>query len=154
MFQRYFSLFVWIFGLQAISYTLSIVAPVGGEGWYNELIRSSLTPPDFVFGLVWPILYLLIAIAGWKLWSKQDLQPAKGYYSLQLLLNWSWMPLFAICHSLWGGALIIFLAIIATLMVIKCCCKARRHCISILLTPYVLWMSFALYLNVFIALSN
>ena len=71
--------------------------------WYKTLNRSTLTPPGYVFGITWTILYSMIGLCGWIIWSQrptQKLISLKSLYLLQLFLNWTWTPLFFKYH-LW-----------------------------------------------------
>ena len=86
----------WIVSFELISSAIGFFSRESVDGWYQTLTRSALTPPDFVFGPVWTILYAMLAAAGFLLWKrdKGQLGDVKSIYMLQMLLNWSWMPLF------------------------------------------------------------
>ena len=57
--------------------------------WYDALDKPFFTPPGALFGLVWPILYFLIAVAGWRVFSSEREMPGWGLWFAQLLLNWA-----------------------------------------------------------------
>ncbi len=153
--SRYFSAILWILTLQAISFALSVSSPLGADvAWYVALQKSALTPPDYVFGIVWPILYLMIALSGWKLWDDNANPSTKKFFIAQILFNWSWMPVFVNLQLFKIGAVIILATLLSTIMVVVHSCKDRNHMVSALLTPYILWMCFASYLNLFIAFNN
>ena len=63
-------------------------ANTGTDIWYQELIKSDLNPPGYVFGIVWPILYLLMGITAWR-----TFEIIKNLFYVQLFLNaiWSWL---------------------------------------------------------------
>ena len=66
-------------------------------GWYKTLNISPLSPPNYVFSIVWTILYAMIATAGWMIWEAnpdQEIEVLKKLYVAQLIANWSWTPLF------------------------------------------------------------
>ena len=116
--------------------------------WYQSLSKSSLNPPGYVFGIVWPILYVLMGISAYR-----TFELTKRLFCIQLIFNtaWSWlffafqMPVIAL-FNIW---LLIFLnAAIAKIMY-----KADKFS-GIIYIPYVLWLLFASYLNLIIVLNN
>lgn len=116
--------------------------------WYQALEKSELNPPGYVFGIVWPILYILMSISAYRTFTDTG-----RMFVIQLIFNtaWSWiffsfhMPLVALLN-IW---LLIYLnACIAFKMI-----KIDRLS-AILYSPYVLWLVFASYLNLFIVLNN
>lgn len=71
--------------------------------WYEGLNKSGLTPPGPVFSIVWSILYALLAIVGWVLWcsrNESEMRSVFYLYSVQMLMNWAWTPLFLCCIGL------------------------------------------------------
>ena len=120
----------------------------GTDTWYQGLIKSDLNPPGYVFGIVWPILYLFMGITAWR-----NIDTIKIYFYIQLFLNaiWSWLffsfqlPLIAL-FDIW---LLIFINIKILFIVSK-----QDKIGAILYAPYILWLLFASYLNVFIVLNN
>ena len=120
----------------------------GTDTWYQGLIKSDLNPPGYVFGIVWPILYLFMGITAWR-----NIDTIKIDFYIQLFLNaiWSWLffsfqlPLVAL-FDIW---LLIFINIKILFIVSK-----QDKVGAILYAPYILWLLFASYLNVFIVLNN
>ena len=116
--------------------------------WYQELVKSSLNPPGYVFGIVWPIIYLLMSISAFRTFNE-----TKNLFLIQLLFNaiWSWlffafqMPLIALLN-IW---LLIYLNIKLNLKMFY-----QDKLSALLFIPYVLWLLFASYLNLFIVLNN
>ena len=116
--------------------------------WYQELVKSSLNPPGYVFGIVWPILYLFMSISTFRTFNK-----TKNLFFIQLLFNamWSWlffafqMPFIALLN-IW---LLIYLNIKLNLKMFD-----QDKLSGFLFIPYVLWLFFASYLNLFIVLNN
>lgn len=127
-------------------------AGIGGffppDDWYASLNRPSYAPPNWVFGPVWTILYLMMAIAGWLVWKSTTAGKALALtmFGVQLLLNSAWSAIFFGWHQP-GWALleicILWLAIATTILLFK------RHSTSaaMLLLPYLAWVSFASVLN-------
>ena len=116
--------------------------------WYQELTKSSLNPPGYVFGIVWPILYVFMSISAYRAFNSIY----KIFY-VQLFFNtiWSWlffafnMPVIALI-DIW---LLIFLNIKITITLFKI-----DKISTFLYVPYVLWLCFASYLNLFIVVNN
>jgi benzodiazapine receptor len=116
--------------------------------WYQELTKSSLNPPGYVFGIVWPILYLLMSISAFRTFNE-----TKKLFLTQLLFNalWSWlfftfqMPLIALVN-IW---VLIYLNIKLNLKMFY-----QDKLSGLLFIPYVIWLFFASYLNLFIVINN
>lgn len=117
--------------------------------WYPTLVKPAWTPPDWVFGPVWTVLYILMAAAAWLVWRERARSPIRGaltLYVVQLLLNVAWSGLFFGLRSPGLGLLGIAAllgAIGGTLVVFW---QARRLA-GWLLVPYLLWVSYAASLN-------
>jgi len=127
------------------------------SGAYQDIIRPSFSPPGWIFGVVWPILYLLMGIAAYRVWmvGKQgkDVKKALTFYGIQLFLNFIWSILF-FRYNLIGLALIeivilLVFIIITTIMFFRIDKKAGW-----LMVPYILWVSFATVLNYSIYVLN
>lgn len=119
-------------------------------GWYAELAKPALTPPGWVFGPVWVALFALMGIAAFLVWrqgwERKNIRFALGIFGVQLVLNILWSVIFFGLQSLgWAFAelVILWLAILVTIVVFY---KISRLA-ALLLVPYILWVSFAGYLN-------
>ena len=116
--------------------------------WYQSLIKSDLNPPGYVFGIVWPILYLLMSISAYR-----NFDSIARLFFIQLFFNtiWSWLfffyqlPFIALLN-IW---LLIFLNINILIVLAK-----RDKLSTVLYLPYVIWLLFASYLNLFIVINN
>jgi translocator protein len=117
--------------------------------WYAALRKPSWNPPNWVFGPVWSLLYLMMAVAAWQVWRTAGwpgARPALGLFAVQLLLNVGWSVVFFGLHRPgWAFAEIVVLwcAILATLLAFR----AVSPVAALLLVPYLLWVSFASALN-------
>lgn len=119
-------------------------------GWYAGIVKPAFNPPAWVFGPVWTALYALMGIAAFLVWKKglerRDVKIALGIFLGQLVLNTLWSIIFFGWQSP-GGALIeivfLWIAILATLIAFAKISKPAAW----LLVPYILWVSFAMYLN-------
>ena len=116
--------------------------------WYQNLNKSPLNPPGFVFGIVWPFLYLLMSISAYRTFDR-----TKNLFFIQLFFNalWSWLffafqlPMIALLN-IW---LLIYLNIKVNIRMF-----IEDKLSGFLYIPYVLWLLFASYLNLFIVISN
>ena len=145
-FSSKFSVFVYVILALIIGGLAS--SNTSNDVWYQALIKSPLNPPGYVFGIVWPILYLLMSISAFRTFNE-----IKKLFLIQLLFNalWSWlffafqMPLVALLN-IW---LLIYLNIKINIKMFYI-----DKLSGLLFIPYVLWLFFASYLNLFIVLSN
>lgn len=147
---------LWIIGLILIGWMIGQATNPEIHAWYRGIARSPLTPPDYVFGIVWTILYAMLGTAGWLIWSTTD-QPAlsklKTLYVVQMLLNWSWSPVFFAMHWIAPAFILIFAMLMLSIwMIVKLADTLKLA--AYLLIPYTLWLAFAGYLNAFIMLNN
>ena len=125
--------------------------------WYAGLVKPALNPPAWVFGPAWTTLYALMGIAAflvWKNgWERKDVRAALGIFSIQLFLNATWSIIFFGLKNP-GWALVdiaaLWLAIVWTMLVFYKISKPAAY----LLMPYLLWVSFAAYLNYSIWMLN
>ena len=121
---------------------------ISSDSWYVDLVKSPLNPPSFVFGIVWPILYALMAFVSFKSADK-----IWKLFVPQLILNaaWSWMFFFmhAPLLALINISILIFLN--QKILVIL---KIESKLLFWLYLPYVLWLSFAAFLNASIVFLN
>ncbi len=130
--------------------------------WYAGLVKPALNPPAWIFGPVWTTLYILMGVAAFLVWSsyakatedkKKGIRVALILFGIQLVLNTFWSIIFFGIHSP-GGALIeivfLWLAILATIIAFAKISKPAAR----LLVPYILWVSFAAYLNYSIWILN
>lgn len=115
--------------------------------WYAALERPVYAPPNWVFGPVWTLLYIGIGVSGWLVWRRIGLRTgAMRLWGAQLLLNALWTPLFFGLN--WLGVALVEMAVlwVAILLCIRLFWNTSRPA-SILLMPYLAWVSFAWLLN-------
>lgn len=157
--RSYLQLALWILVVQGIGLLLGLLTSNNITSWYNLLHKSALTPPPIVFSLVWPLLYLLLAVIGWHLWQKQQMNhssQAKSVWYLfvaQMLMNWLWTPLFFQFHLI--GLSLIWISLLTLLTALIIGKLIPKHWIlGLLLLPYVTWLLFATYLTAVIYYLN
>jgi benzodiazapine receptor len=124
-----------------------------GEGfnmWYSAIEKPGFTPPNWIFGPVWTILYLLMGVAAFLVWQKgvqfRRVRIALGWFLVQLILNALWTPVFFGLHQI-GWAFVVIVLLWAAIVVAMCCFSRVSKTAAVLLVPYLLWVSFATVLN-------
>ncbi|BHF82142.1 hypothetical protein SprV_0802527900 [Sparganum proliferum] len=124
--------------------------------WCHSLKRSSITPPDWVFRPVWTILYALMGFASYlviKEADRQDIWLPLAVYGANLLLNWSWTPVFFGLHRLKTSTAIVFVTILSAVGCYYLFHKVNPTAGQLLL-PYVLWLFLAFAVSVCTARLN
>ena len=146
IFSSKFSVFIFVIIALLIGGLAS--SNTADDIWYQNLNKSPLNPPGFVFGIVWPFLYLLMSISAYRTFDQ-----TKNLFFIQLFFNalWSWLffafqlPMIAL-FNIW---LLIYLNIKVNIRMF-----VEDKLSSFLYIPYVLWLLFASYLNLFIVINN
>lgn len=123
--------------------------------WYAGLEKPPLLPPNEVFGPVWSVLYLLMGVALFLVWVAPKRRSGKYYLAFftQLILNALWSLVFFGLHQPWIGFVIIVILIAAIAWNIREFAKISKPASS-LQVPYLLWVLFATYLTIGIAVLN
>lgn len=118
--------------------------------WYPALKKPAFTPPSWLFGMIWPVLYVLMGIAAGILWNKptgrKAVLTAMRLFLFQLILNGLWTPLFFGLHRI-DLALIEIIILWITLLATTIVFYVQSETAGVLLIPYLMWVSFAVYLN-------
>lgn len=114
--------------------------------WYENLVRPAGTPPDAAFPIAWTLLYIAMAIAAWRVWRARGLGAELGLFVLQLVLNALWMPAAFGAHAL-GWALLVIVALWVALAATLATFWRADRLAGLLLLPYLVWVSYAVYLN-------
>nr|WP_245442437.1 TspO/MBR family protein [Mesorhizobium hawassense] len=114
--------------------------------WYASLAKPPFNPPNWVFGPVWSLLYVLIAIAGWRTWQLQPGNGAMRIWAVQLVLNFLWSPTFFGARMM-GLALVVILLLLATIVLFITRVWESDRLSAWLFEPYAAWVAFATLLN-------
>jgi tryptophan-rich sensory protein len=124
------------------------------EPWYSLLIKPSFNPPDWIFGPVWTILYLMMTIAIWNFWHNKNRNMNTVYiYFIHLITNTTWSIVFFVFHKIFlASVVLIILIILIIILIIR---FKRVNLLSYyLMIPYLLWCCFALFLNLTLSILN
>ena len=153
----FFKLIITIVGSELAGGIGAIFSISAIPTWYAGLIKPAINPPSWIFGPVWTTLYLLMGISAYIVWNKgwnrTDVRKALYVFLLQLVCNALWSIIFFGLHSpLWALVCIIamWLTIVWTMILFRNISKPAMW----LLVPYILWVSFAGYLNYSIWILN
>jgi tryptophan-rich sensory protein len=121
---------------------------ISSDTWYVDLIKSPLNPPSYIFGIVWPILYALMAFVSFK--SADKIWPI---FIPQLILNAAWSWIFFYMHAPLLALINISILIFLNQKILVILNKESRLLFWLYL-PYVLWLTFAAFLNASIVFLN
>ena len=116
---------------------------------YAALGKPSFAPPGWLFGVIWPVLYLLLGIASWLVWRTPESAArtrALTFYAVQLVLNLLWPPLFfrlgLLRLAFWELCALLVLTIVMT-----ACFLSLRRIAGLLVVPYCVWLVYAAAIN-------
>lgn len=132
---------------------LAVVAAAAVSGavfmpgdWYASLNKPSWTPPDWLFPPAWTVLYVMIAVAGWLIWSTNGAGLALVMWALNLVFNalWSWLMFGR--HRI-GLALADAMAMLITIVGFILLARSLNPTAALLFLPYLGWVIFATALN-------
>jgi benzodiazapine receptor len=125
--------------------------------WYAQLSRPSFTPPNSTFGVVWPVLYVMMGISVFLIWNvgidRKRVRVALACFVLQLILNGLWTFIFFGWHLI-GFALVEIVILWGAILVTIIAFWKESKPAAVLLLPYILWVSFAIVLNASLFLLN
>ena len=121
---------------------------INSDTWYEELIKSPFNPPSYVFGIVWPILYAIMAFVSFKMAEK-----ISTLFILQLLANAAWSWIFFYFHAPLIALVDISVLIYLNLKIISVI-KVESSILFYIYLPYLIWLSFAAFLNASIIFLN
>jgi benzodiazapine receptor len=114
--------------------------------WYAQLTKPAVNPPGWIFGPVWTVLYVIIAVAGWRVWQRnRGGWPLKLWWA-QLALNFLWTPIFFANHRI-GLALVVILLLLAAILAFIATASRQDRVAAWLFAPYAAWVAFASVLN-------
>ena len=118
--------------------------------WYDSLAKPSWQPPGYLFGPVWAVLYAMIAVSGWLIWSKAGWAGAAlplTIYALNLILNAVWSGIFFGMRRM-GLSAVEMVGLWSSIVALIALFWPIHQWAALLLIPYLLWVSFAFVLNI------
>jgi translocator protein len=140
-------LLLFILATLAVGALGSAVTEPNISVWYDTLRRPGLAPPDGLFPWVWTALYILMAVAAWRVWRVTGLKSsAMMAYQIQLALNLGWCIVFFGLHQIGFGLIEIGVLILAVLATTILFFRADKLA-GLMLVPYLAWTGFAAALN-------
>lgn len=160
-------------GTKIFQIIIAILVPLGGGflislltrdamGQFNSFKQPPLAPPAWLFPVAWTILYILMGVASYLIYrqyrtsKKAEQTAAKStlvLYAVQLILNFAWTPIFFNLGQFWLALVVLLAMWLAEVLILAKACKISRPAFYCLI-PYLLWTTFAAYLDISIALLN
>ena len=145
MAKRNRSLAVFILLVVGIGWAIGTVSLPGA--WYAGLQKPPFNPPNWVFAPTWTILYVMIAIAGWRTYLQADATSLPmQLWLVQMILNFVWSPVFFTLHHI-AFALAIILTLFAVIVGFIWVQWSENRLVAALFIPYAAWVAFASLLN-------
>lgn len=152
-----FKRFILCVGLPLLGGILVSLIISGETDAYTDYIKPPLAPPQFLFPVVWSILYVLMGVSlfgvmtsGAEMAVRQN---ALRTFTSQLLINYLWPIIFFIIKTYWAAAVCLAFLIILVLLTYKEFAAIDKKSANLLI-PYLIWLVFALYLNIGVAILN
>jgi len=115
--------------------------------WYANLVHPAIAPPNWVFAPVWTTLYVMMAVAAWRVWRISGTRSKEmAAYGVQLALNFAWSAIFFAAHQI--GLAMIEIALLVLAILVTAILFFRRDRLAVLMfLPYLGWTSFAAILT-------
>ena len=151
--NKFVSLFLFLITTFSASFIGGITTFKFKEPWYSTLVKPSFNPPDWVFGPVWTILYILMAIAIWNVWIKSKNINLVYLYFIHLFFNTTWSVVFFGFNQI-ELALINLMVLILFIVILFLKYKVISKLSAYLMIPYFLWCCFAFLLNLNLMMLN
>ncbi|MBY5163303.1 TspO/MBR family protein [Salsipaludibacter albus] len=125
----------------------------GVEGFYTSLDLPAWAPPSWLFGPVWTVLYIAIAVAAWRVWEHAGWTAALTVWSVQLVFNAAWTPAFF--NLQFATLALAIIVVLLGLVLVTIALMARHDRVAVaLMVPYALWVGFATALTLAIWVLN
>jgi tryptophan-rich sensory protein len=137
-------LLVFVAGVVGIGWLIGATNLPGA--WYASLAKPGFVPPNWAFPVAWTILYIMIAVAGWRTFRRDPSGKAMLVWLAQLALNFAWSPVMFTMHQI-GAALVILVGLFMTIVAYIVLETSRDKLAAALFVPYAAWVAFAGTLN-------
>lgn len=137
-------LLVFVVGVVGLGWLIG-ATNLPGE-WYAGLAKPGFVPPNWAFPVVWTILYVMIAIAGWRTFRRDPSGKSMLAWATQLALNFAWTPVMFTMHQI-GAALVVLIGLFVAIVTYIGLEMSRDRLAAALFVPYAAWVGFAGVLN-------
>lgn len=153
---------LFVVGCELVGIVGALTTETGASSWYQGLSKPPFQPPSWLFGPVWTLLYALMGVAAFLVWSagrnaegteRREVRVALGLFVAQLVLNGIWTPIFFGAESIVGGAVVIVALLVLLAVTVRAFFRVSRTA-GWLLVPYLLWIGFATALTLSIWVLN
>ena len=149
-------LLIFIVGTELVGVLSGIIAG-NSFSFYKEIVRPPFSPPGWIFPIVWIILYALMGISAYFIYTSKVTVRQKNFalavYAIQLVVNFLWSIVFFRLEMV-GLSVIIILLLLLLIVVMICVFYRIRPVAAYLNIPYLLWTAFASYLNIGVLILN
>ena len=152
--NKFLSFVLFFFITFSASFVGRLVTISSKEPWYSQLNKSNYNPPDWIFAPIWLTLYLMMTIAIWLFWhsKKRDMNTIYIYF-IHIVFNTTWSVVFFGLHQILL-ALIILLVLTFLIIILILRYKGVNLVSYYLMIPYLLWTTYALFLNFNLLILN
>ncbi len=156
-FPRFAILALFVLACLGVGFLGAAVTRPEIAGWYAALDKPWFQPPNWLFGPVWTVLYLMMAVAAWRIavlpGAVGGRAPALALFAVQLALNLTWSFVFFGAHRI-GWAVVVILALWLAIFATLLAFVRLDRVAGVLLLPYIAWVTFASVLNLAILRLN
>ena len=121
--------------------------------WYKNINKSPFNPPSYLFGIVWPILYSMLLLYFILIFRKPGYNIIYKLFLIQMLFNFIWSPIFFKLKKFKLALIVVLIMVMMTGYITYLTYYIEKK-MALILVPYLLWISFATYLNGYIAFNN
>jgi tryptophan-rich sensory protein len=139
-----FQLSVFVVAVVGIGWLIGATNLPGA--WYAGLAKPGFVPPNWAFPVAWTILYIMIAVAGWRTFRREPSGKAMLVWTAQLALNFVWSPVMFTMHQI-GAALVILIGLFVAIVTYISLELWHDRLAAALFVPYAAWVAFAGVLN-------
>ena len=140
---NYRPLFVFLLVTLGVGAAASLFTTPQIPTWYAGLNHPAIAPPDWVFAPVWTTLYIVMAVAAWRVWRMTGLRSTEmAAFAVQLALNFAWSVIFFGLHQI-GAALTLIAALSLAILATAILFFRRDPLAGLLFSPYLAWVLFA-----------
>jgi len=152
--NKFLSFFLFFIITYSASFIGGFVTVSFKEPWYSQLVKSNYNPPDWVFAPIWTTLYLMMTLAIWFFWHSKNRDMNTVYiYFIHIVFNTTWSIVFFGLHQILL-ALIVLLVLIFLIIILILRFKRVNLVSYYLMIPYLLWTTYALFLNLNLLILN